>query len=289
MLYKRSVGGVIFDIFNMILMALLFIIMVYPFLYVLNYSISVSSRTVGTLLLWPHGLDFRNYTTLLSDPALLQAMFISVARSLIGPFLELFVTGMAAYALATPNLVGGKIFRTIFILTMYLSAGLIPTYVFMRMYGLINSFWIYVLPSACGVFELILIRTYMESIPYAMREAVYMDGGNDFQAYWKVLFPICLPVNAAVLLFDILGQWNAYSDTQIYNTMAKKLYTLQYVLANIMTSQTSLETLKNSSSATTSQGMKMAMTVITVIPILFVYPSMQKYFVSGIMLGSVKE
>lgn len=286
--YKRSVGDHIFDGLNGLLMLLLVVVMLYPFLYVINYSVS-SGQTLGSLLLVPHGFTLKAYSTLLKDTAVLRAFFISAARSIIGPTISLIVTGMAAYAVSIPDLVHGRFFRGFFVMTMYVSAGIIPTYVFMKAYHLTNTFWVYVIPGAFSAFNMVLIRTYIGSVPESLREAVYLDGGNDFQAYWYVIFRVCQPVNAAVFLFGVLGQWNAYLDTQMYNTMSENLYTLQYVLANALSSQTNVETLKASGgSGSTAQALKMAITVITVVPVMCVYPSLQKYFASGIMIGSVK-
>lgn len=288
MKYKRSIGDHIFDGINGLVMLLLVIITLYPFIYVLNYSIS-SGQTLGSLLLLPHGFTLEAYTSLLKDSAVLRAFGISAARSLLGPAISLLITGMAAYALSIPELIHGKFFRTFFVMTMYVSAGIIPTYIFMKAYHLTNSFWVYIVPGSFSAFNMVLIRTYIESIPESLREAVYLDGGNDLQAYWYVIFRVCQPVNAAVFLFGVLGQWNSYLDTQMYNTMSQALYTLQYVLANALSSQTNIETLKASGgSGATAQALKMAITVITVLPVMCVYPSLQKHFTSGIMIGSVK-
>ncbi len=289
MIRKKSFGNFMFDAITAVLLILIFVIMVYPFLYVINFSISSLSETGGSLLLLPKGITFAAYETLLQDKALLSAFLVSLARSIIGPVLMLAVTGMAAYALATPNLVFGKFFRLAFVLTMYVSAGTVPTYIFMKQYGLMNNFLVYILPYLCSAFNLILIRTYIEGIPRSLQEAVYVDGGNDLVAYWKVIFPVCQPVNAAILLFGILNQWNNFMDTQLYCAMEEKLYTLQYVLYNTLAAQTNIEALKNGAAMTSSgQTIKMAITVITVVPVMCIYPFLQKYFVSGIMIGSIK-
>lgn len=289
MVQRKTASEKTFDAFNMLIMLAIFIVMVYPFLYVINYSLSEGSAANGKLLLWPRGFNLDSYKVLLKDSSVLRAFGVSIARSLIGPALQLLVTGMAAYAIATPNLVCRKTVRLIFILPMYLSAGIIPNYVFMKAYGLTHSFWVYILPNICSSFNLILISTYIESIPRSLTEAVYLDGGNDFQAYWKVIFPVSMPVNAAVVLFGIITQWNALMDTEMYCAMTEELHTLQYVLFNTLASKTNIETLRAGLTSVTGQGLKMAITVITVLPVMCVYPFLQKYFVSGIMIGSVKS
>ena len=289
MIEKRSVSGTIFDVCNGLLMTAIFVIMVYPFLYVINCSITASSEISGSLLLLPKGVNFDAYRVLLNDDKIVHAFLVSVARSLLGAGLMLMVTGMAAYVLATPDLVFGKFFRTAFVLTMYISAGVVPTYIFMKQYHLTNSFLVYILPTMCSVFNMILIRNYIEGLGRSLQEAVYVDGGNDMHAYWLVIFPICKPVNAAILLFGILNQWNSFMDTQMYCAMAEELHTLQYVLYNTLTTVSDIENLKSSGgTAVAPQSIKMAITVITVVPVMFVYPFLQKHFVSGIMVGSVK-
>lgn len=289
MVYKRSLSGTIFDVCNTLLMVTIFIIMVYPFLYVINYSFSSQEGLAGSLLLLPQGFNLDAYKTLMHDESLFHAFGVSVARSILGAGSMLMVSGMAAYALANQNLVFGKFFRTVFAMTMYVSAGVVPTYVFMKMYGLTNNFLVYIIPGLCSAFNLILIRNYIESIPASLREAVYVDGGNDFQAYWRVIFPICKPVNAAILLFGVLNQWNNFMDTQLYCSMKEELYTLQYVLYNTVASQTSLEAVNNTNTAiVNTQQLKMAITVITVLPVMCVYPFLQKHFASGLLVGSVK-
>ena len=288
MVRQRNFSNIVFNIVSTVFMMLFFIIIAYPFLYVVNCSLSDGSISGGSLLLLPKGLTLDSYTTLLKDRAVTHAFFISVLRSFIGPSLQLIITGMAAYAIASPNLVFPKILRLIFILPMYLSAGIIPNYVFMKMYGLTNNFLVYILPNICSSYNMILIMTYIKSIPGELTEAVYIDGGNDFQAYWRVIFPVCMPVNAAVFLFGVITQWNSLMDTEIYCAMTEKLHTLQYVLFSTLASKTNIESLRSGMITVSSQSLKMAITVITILPVLCVYPALQRYFVSGIMLGSVK-
>lgn len=290
MVQKRTASAVIAQIVLWIIMLLLVIAVAYPFLYVINASITPDADAYGSLLLLPRNITFKAYEVMIKNNGILHAFFISIARSLIGGVTMVIISGMAAYVLATPNLVCGKFFRSFFVLTLYLSAGLIPTYIFTVKYKLINNFWVYILPTISNTYNIILMRAYMESIPRSLIEAVYVDGGNDFQAYWKVMFPVCKPVNAAIFLFGILGQWNSMVDTRLYAPTEKSLYTLQYTLYNIVHSNSNIELLKagiiNQDYAGTS--IKMAVTVVTVIPVMCVYPTLQKYFTSGIMLGSVK-
>ena len=158
---------------------------------------------------------------------------------------------------------------------------------------LTNTFLVYILPAAVSAFNMILVKTYIESIPPAMEEAVLIDGGTEIDAFFRVILVLCLPVNAAIVLFSCIQQWNSFIDTQLYNAMRPDLYTMQYVLYNALAfhMQQSLEEAKNqvAANSVTSQSLKMAITVVTIVPIMFVYPFLQKYFVSGLLVGSVKE
>lgn len=290
MVQRRTFSDIIAQILLWMVMLFVVVVVAYPFLYVINASITPEASAVGKLLLLPRNVTFRTYQILFQNNNILHALWVSIARSLVGGTWMLFVSGMAAYVLAAPNLTGRRFFRTFFVLTMYLSPGIVPRYIFMTKYHLLNTFWIYVLPGLASTFNIILIRTYIESIPRSLTEAVYVDGGNDLQAYWRVIFPVCKPVNSAIFLFGMLSQWNAMVDTRLYAATEKKLYTLQYTLYSIVNSNNNIELLKEGivSEKYLGSSVKMAVTVITVIPIMLVYPFLQKHFASGIMLGSVK-
>ena len=292
MVSKRTVFDIFFDIFLYVLMLAVFVLMVYPFVYVINYSISSISQVKNPLLLLPEGINFESYRILFSDSSILQALLVSVARSVIGPACMLIVTAMGGYVISRPNLVFGKFFRMFFLFTMYVGAGIIPMYLVVQALHLTNSFWVYILPMTVSAFNMILVKTYIEAIPPSLEEAVLIDGGTEIDAYFRVILALCLPVNAAIVLFSCIGQWNSFIDTQLYNAMRPDLYTMQYVLYNALAvqMQQSLEEAKTRAMANTvsSQSLKMAITVITIIPIMCVYPFLQRYFVSGMLVGSVK-
>ena len=289
---RASVSGAIFDGFNSLFMLLVFCVMMYPFLYVLNYSISASAKVGGSALFLPVGVNFDNYRILLKDSTIYRAFFVSLSRCLVGPAAMIVVSGMAGYVLSKKDLVFGKFFRWAIFFTMYFGAGLIPQYLLMKNVGLTNTYLVYIVPGMVSAFNIILIRTYIENLPISVEEAALIDGCNEFQVYWRVLFPICLPVNAAVILFSAIGHWNDFMTTQLYNAMKPALYTMQYVLYNALAVQLqqTLEEAKRSFSenVVTGQSLKMAITVITIIPIMCAYPFLQRYFVSGLLVGSIK-
>jgi len=288
---KLTISGVIFDCFNTLFMFAIFVIMVYPFLYVFNSSISSPGTSRGSLLLIPSGITFDSYKILFKDATILRAALLSIARSVIGPFGMLLVSGMAGYSLSKRNLIFGRFFRLFIFFTMYFSAGIIPVYLLIQGLGLTGSFWVYILPMLVSPFNLVLIKTYIEGIPESLSEAVLIDGGTEIDVYFRCIIHVCLPVNAAVLLFSAINHWNSFIDTQLYNYANPELYTLQYVLYNTLATKLtqSLEQAKTAAKNTTNtQSIKMAISVITILPIMCVYPILQRYFVSGLMIGSIK-
>ncbi len=290
-----TISGLTFDILNSLLMIVIFIIMLYPFIYVFSYSFSSPSKITNPLLILPKGFNVKAYTTLFSDEDFFHSVLVSLARTILGPILMLMVCGMGAFALSRRDLVFGKFFRMMLFFTMYFSAGIIPQYLLIKNLGLTRSFWVYILPSVASAYNVVLIRTYIESLPRELEEAVQIDGGNELQAYFLVIFRVCLPVNAAVVLFSAISHWNSYIDTQFYNSMSTKLYTLQYYLyqslqANVSQSlqEAVSQGMSSSSTRINTQTLKMAITVITVFPIMCLYPFISRYFVSGLLVGSVK-
>lgn len=271
-------------------MLFILIIMIYPFWYVLVYSLSDSSSVGTGMFLIPKRFSLNAYMVCLGNSDVLNGLFISFARTVVGSFTMVVVSSMAAYTLSKGRLIGIRFFRRYILFSMYIVAGLIPTYFVMKALGLTNSFAVYIVPAMANVFNIILIRSYMESLPSSIEESAYIDGANDFQIFWKVIMPLCKPVLAAVTLYSAVGQWNSYIDTQIYNYRNPKLYPLQYILYNYMAAYTpSKESAMTKITAVTPQSIKMAITMIAIVPILLVYPLLQRYFIAGLLVGSVKD
>ena len=288
---RVGIGERLFDVLNFIFMVLIFIIMLYPFIYILSYSISDPSLLRGGLILLPVGLDFAAFRTCFSDTSILNGLYVSVARTILGSLGMVVITSMAGYVLTKNKLIGISFIRRFFVLTMYFSSGIIPSYILIKELHLMETFAVYIIPSLVNVFSLILIKTYIESIPESLEEAALIDGANEAVVFFKILFPVCKPVIAAVLLFACIGQWNSFIDTQLYNSMTPKNFSLQYVLFMSLASQTqSVQQAKElyNSKAVAPQSLRMAITIITVLPVILIYPFLQKYFISGLLIGSVK-
>ncbi len=283
---------VLFDFFNALLMLAIVVIMAYPFIYVLIYSLSDPARIRPGLLFFPQGFTLSSYKVIAQNPVILQGVFISVARSVLGTVTMLLVTSAAAYGLSKRNLIGGRFLRLFFTLTMYFSGGIIPSYLLIKSLGLTNNFFVYIIPNMVNVFNMILIRTFIEGIPPSLEESALIEGAHEVRIFTHIIIPMSTPVLAAVGLFTFVNQWNSFVDVQIYNFMKSELYPLQYILYNYLMSQSqSIEQAKRSLnvSAISTQSLKTAITIITILPVFFIYPVLQRYFVSGLMIGSVKE
>lgn len=293
----RSRSELLFDSFNILIMILFVLILFYPFIYILSYSLSIPGKISGGLLIFPKGFTLDSYIEIFDQRRLINAIGVSVARTIIGPAVMIFFSSMAAYVLTRNDFIGIKKLRKFFVFTLYFNSGLIPLYLLAKNLGLVGSFWIYVIPAAVSVFNMILIKTYIESLPENLQEAAIIDGANDLVLFWRVIFPICMPVSAAVILFTAVEQWNSFLDTQIYNVMHPEYHTLQYVLYQVVAgAAASLEEAKQvgSGGSTTAgkqvsqQSIRMAITIITLLPIACLYPLLQKHFAKGLLIGAIK-
>jgi putative aldouronate transport system permease protein len=215
---------------------------------------------------------------------------ISVTRTIIGTIVGIVCTSMVAYTLSRRDFVLRKPFQLLFVVTMYVGGGMIPEYLLIiRTLKLGNNFMVYILPGLMWVYNMILVRSYIDGLPMALQEAAKLDGANDFQIWYKVVMPLCKPVIATVGLYYAVGQWNSFMDTYLY---AKKLPTLQYKLYEIMNQATmkmDVHAGTNVQTAVTPMSVRMAVTIVATVPIVIVYPFLQKYFIGGMTLGSVKD
>lgn len=294
--FNMSKGDRFFNSFNIVLMVLIMIVTVYPFLNVLAISLNDSTDTVrGGIHIWPREFTLKNYRTIFSYTSLIQGFKITILRTLIGTIFGLISSSMLAYTLSRPDFKARKFVSTFLALTMYFSGGLVPTYMLMRNLHLIGSFWIYVLPGIVSAFNVFIIRSFIDGLPYALQESAKLDGANDFKIYYKVILPLCKPVMATIALFLAVGQWNSWFDTYLYNGNKPALTTLQYELMKILQStnqgarMTNANDLANQMAQVSPESIKMAITIVVTVPILLVYPFLQRYFVSGMTLGAVKS
>ncbi len=290
---KKSSGNEkVLDYILVVFCLLLIVITVYPFLNVLAISLNDSMDTMRNVnFIIPRKFTLSNYTYIFKENNLGGAFAMSVARTLLGTGIGVICTAMLAYVLSRKDFYFHKSFTILFIITMYVSGGMIPEYLLLtRTLKLGNSFLVYIIPGLIWVYNVILMRSFIEGLPDALQEAARLDGANDFVIFSKVILPLCTPSMATVALFYAVGQWNSFMDTYLY---ARDLPTLQYVLYEIM-EQASIRVDPHASSAqlknaVSPMSVRMAITIVATVPILIVYPFLQKYFVGGMTLGAVKD
>ena len=274
-------------------MVLIGIACLYPFYYIFIYSISDPLEAAKGIAFLPKNPTLANYTMIFQDSNIINSFFISAARTVLGAGITVLCSAFLAYLFTNPLLPMRKGLYKFVIITMYLSSGLIPWYVTMSAYGLKNKFLLYIVPSAVNAFFMILIKTYMESLPAALSESAELDGAGIFALFFQVILPLCLPVIAAVAVFAAVGQWNSWSDN-FFLVKAPELKTLQLTLYEYFQSTApSVENMRDAAASmskrtVTLSSIRMSIAVVTVIPIFAVYPFMMRFFVKGIMLGAVK-
>lgn len=284
----------IFDIVLVLIMIFIVTITLYPFLNVLAISLNDATDTVkGGIHIWPREFTLQNYKEVFSGSSKLPKAFInSILRTVIGTVSGVFATTMVAYTLSRREFIFNKLVTILFIVTMYVGGGLIPEYLVIRKLGLVNNFAVYILPGLISAFNVIVVRAFMDGLPEALYESASIDGANDWTVFSKIVFPLCMPVIATVALFIAVGQWNSWFDTYIYARTNDSLTTLQYELMKIMDNAAATVDIHNPNlniARSNPESIKMAITMVATVPILLVYPFVQKYFVSGMTLGAVKS
>lgn len=289
----------IFHTLNTVFMLFVVVVTLYPFLHTLAISLNDGNDAlVGGIFVWPRVWTLENYKAVFVSGTIYHAAFISVSRTILSTVLGVFLTTMLAYTLAQPQYIFRKTISMLFILTMYFNAGLIPNYFLIKELGLRNNFLVYILPALVSAFNLIVIRTYIRSLPGSLVESAKIDGAGDFRIFWKIIFPLCTPVLATVALFIAVGSWNAWFDTFLYASSDIRLSSLQYEMMKLLGSTMSTNNdpsmlagnqADQVQAMVTPASIRAAITIVTAMPILFVYPFLQKYFVVGLNLGSVKE
>ena len=285
-----------FDTVLVILMIIIAIVTIYPFFNVLAISLNDATDTVkGGIYILPREFTFQNYKEIFQGSSKLpQGLLISILRTVIGTFTGVLASAMVAYTLSRKEFVFNKFVTVIFVLTMYIGGGLIPEYMVVRGLGLVNNFAVYILPGLISTFNVIVIRSFIDGLPPALNESAMIDGANDFIIFTKIVLPLCLPVIATVALFIAVGQWNSWFDTYLYARSSDGLTTLQYELMKVMGNATASAKVDPNNpvvqaASVNPESIKMAITMVATVPILLVYPFVQKYFVTGMTLGAVKS
>lgn len=294
---KKSKSDIIFDSIIGIFMVLFVIVTLYPILNTLAISFNDGIDTVrGGIYLWPRVFSMKNFQTVFNNQNLIQGAFISVSRTVIATVLNVFLSAMLAYILSRREFIFKKQMSIFYVITMYVSGGMIPIYVLMKTLHLTNSYLVYILPSLVYVFNMIVIRTFINGLPDSLVESAKIDGAGEFRIFVQIILPLCKPVLATVALFVAVDQWNAWFDAMIYNSQNINLTTLQYELMKLLSSAMqqgngagAIDAAKNAGSMVTPKSIRAAATIVTALPIVCLYPFLQRYFVTGLTIGGVKE
>lgn len=294
---KQSAGDLVFHTLNYLVFGLIALVCIFPFYYLFINTISnndLSSRGLITFL--PQGIHFKNYAQVLNLPNFAHAGLVSVARTVLGTVFAVCGAAFLGFLFTKQEMWGRKVWYRYVVITMYFNAGIIPWYMTMLNLNLTNNFLAYILPAIVSPFYVILVKTFVESIPAALQESAQIDGAGYMVIFTRIIFPLITPILATIAIFSAVAQWNSFTDTLFLMT-DEKLFTLQYVLYKYMNEASSLAAIVRNSSGgqgldlanmQTATSVRTTVSMIVVLPILLVYPYFQRFFVKGIMIGAVK-
>lgn len=296
---KTSPSRKVFQVFNYILLLGITLICIYPFWYIVIYTFSEASiADVNPPVLLPRGFSLANYRDIFQLKGFFPALGVSVLRTVIGTVASVLSCSFLGYLFTKEEMPCRKLLYRFLIMTMYINGGMIATYIVIKSYGLLNNFWVYILPMMISAYNIVLIKTYVEQLPQSLEESARLDGAGYLTVFTKIILPLSKPIIATVAVFVAVGHWNSWFDNHIYTRGNESLTTLQYLLYNYLNEAQKLaDQIKNSSNmngisemmtSISPKGVRMTITVLASLPIFLIYPFMQKYFVKGIMVGAVK-
>ncbi|MFC3749458.1 carbohydrate ABC transporter permease [Paenibacillus sp. GCM10012306] len=288
---KGDLDSRIFNAFNIAVLVIVSLVIMIPLWNVIISSLS-SGRALaeGGFIFWSKEFSFENYRAVFRDSSIWQAFFISVAKTTIGVATHVFFCAMVGYALSKRHLRGRKLYVAMGVITMFFSGGMIPTYLLIKSLGLLNSFWVYIIPALFSYYDVVILMNFFRNVPDALEESAKIDGAGEWRVFLKIFIPLSMPAMATIALFNGVGQWNDFMTTKLYIT-DQALYPLQMKLYEVIV-QSQTQSMQNIGSVmieTTTKGVQLATIVITTLPIVIMYPLLQRYFISGMMLGAVKE
>ncbi|MBQ3667974.1 MAG: carbohydrate ABC transporter permease [Clostridia bacterium] len=284
----------VFDTLIIVFFVLFTLLCVFPFYYLFINTISDNELVAGGRInFFPRGLHITNYLRIFKEGDVGQALKITVLRTVIGTAVMVFTSAWAGYLVTKQKMWKRSLWYRMLVVTMYFNAGLIPWYTNMLMLGLTNNFLAYIIPGMVAPYNIILVKTYVESIPGSLEESAIIDGASTTKVFMRIILPLSIPILATIAIFGAVGNWNSFQDSLLLMSSSPNLYTLQHRLYVYLNQTTSI----NTEQLTTQQAenllntgvtTKYTIAMVTIIPILLVYPFMQRYFVKGIMLGAVK-
>ena len=291
---KKSLSDQIFVICNTIFMVAFVVITLYPVLNTLAISFNDGIDTVrGGIHLLPRKFTLQNYYTVLHKQNMVTGAYITVLRTVIGTLLALVANALLAFIVSRKRFLFKSQLSLFWVITMYVNGGMIPVFLLYKNLHLTGTFWVYVVPGAVSAFNMLVLRTYMVGLPDSLEESAQLDGAGYMTIFVKIISPLCKPVYATVALFVAVGQWNSWFDAMLYNRMSDKYTTLQYelmkLLSSVMQQSGSADSMRNSGNSITPASIRAAATIATMLPIVCLYPFLQRYFVTGLTIGGVKE
>lgn len=289
---KEDIDSRVFDILNIIMLFIFMVIIIVPVWNVIISSLSSGKALAeGGFIFWPKEFSLENYRAVFRDETIWQSFFISISKTFIGVITHVFFCAMVGYGLSKKYIRGRKLYISMGVITMFFSGGMIPTYLLIKSMGLLDSFWVYIIPALYSFYDVVILMNFFRNVPESLEESAKIDGAGDWRVFLKIFIPLSMPAMATIALFNGVGQWNDFMTTKLYIT-DQALYPLQMKLYEIIV-QSQTQSMQNIGGSaiieTTTKGVQLATIVITTLPIVVIYPILQRYFISGMMLGAVKE
>ena len=296
---KHTLGDGLFNVVNYTFFALFTLLCIFPFYYLFINTVSDNDLVhKGLVNFWPAGIHFDNYLKLSTIQDLGTSFLVSLSRTILGTALTVVASAFVGYLMTKNELWQRKVWYRVMVVTMYFNAGIIPWFTNMQMLGLTNNYLAYIIPGIVNVFNIIMVKTYIESIPKEMEESAAIDGASHIQAFTRIIWPLCKPILATIAVWSAVGNWNSFMDSLVLQSASPNLYTLQHRLWIYLNTTSNLQALMSTNTTAVSSAVlegalnakviKYTIAMVTAIPILAVYPFMQRYFEKGIMLGAVK-
>lgn len=296
---RQTPGDIVFNVINYLFFGVFTLSCIFPFYYIFINTISDNELVKsGAITLLPRGITISNYISMFKVDDLWTSIVVTIGRTLIGTCLMVFVSGLAGYLVTKEEMWHRKFWYRFLVITMYFNAGLIPWYLNMSMLGLTNNFMAYIIPGIVSPYNIILVKTYVESIPGEIEESAFMDGASYWTIFHKIIWPLSKPILATIAIFGAVGHWNSFQDSLILNSNSPELFTLQHRLYIYLNQSSNLGAIVASGTSSTDSAaiagamntkiIQYTISMVTIIPILCVYPFLMKYFEKGLMLGAVK-
>jgi putative aldouronate transport system permease protein len=291
---SRPISDVIFEIFVVLFLVIFVIVTLYPVINTVALSFNDGIDAVrGGIYLWPRKFSLKNYKTVFAMQNIWTGAKITVLRTIVATFTSLFANALLAFVVSRKRFLFKSQLSLFWVITMYVNGGMIPVFMLYKNLGLTGTFHVYWVPGMISAFNMLVMRTYMEGIPESLEESAQLDGAGYWTVFKDIISPLCKPVYATVALFIAVWQWNSWFDAMLYNRMKTEYTTLQYelmkLLSSVMQQSGSAENAKNGANTITPITIRSAVTVATMLPIVLLYPFLQRYFVTGLTIGGVKE